>query len=96
MRLSDPGTAAPRVELTGFAVPGYVDAAVVEHRVALPDGVLEHTLELRKAIAAKIRAVKPTVVLTQDWSVVAPWGLNQADHRVAGMAALDAGYDVKA
>lgn len=57
------------------------------------DGVLEHTLELRRAIAAKIRAFKPTVVLTQDWSVVAPWGLNQADHRVAGMAALDAARD---
>lgn len=57
------------------------------------DGVLEHTLELRKAIAARIRAVKPTVVLTQDWRVVAPWGLNQADHRVAGMAALDAARD---
>ena len=57
------------------------------------DGALEHTLELRRAIAAKIRSFKPTVVLTQDWSVVAPWGLNQADHRVAGMAALDAARD---
>jgi len=57
------------------------------------DGLLEHTLELRKAIAGKIRTFKPTVVLTQDWSVVAPWGLNQADHRVAGMAAVDAARD---
>ena len=57
------------------------------------DGLLEHTLELRQAIAAKIREFRPTVVLTQDWSVIAPWGVNQADHRVAGLAAVDAARD---
>ena len=57
------------------------------------DGLLEHTLELRQAIAAKIREFRPTVVLTQDWSVIVPWGVNQADHRVAGLAAVDAARD---
>ena len=57
------------------------------------DGLLEHTLELREVIARKIRAFKPTVILTQNFDVVAPWGLNQADHRVAGLAALDAARD---
>lgn len=57
------------------------------------DGLLEHTLELRQAIASKIREFRPTVVLTQAFSVVVPWGLNQADHRVAGLSAVDAVRD---
>lgn len=57
------------------------------------DGLLEHTLELRKAIAAQIRRLKPTVLLTQNFDVYAPWGLNQADHRVAGLATIDAARD---
>lgn len=57
------------------------------------DGLLEHTLKLREAIARRIRKIKPTVILTQNFDVVAPWGLNQADHRVAGLAALDAARD---
>lgn len=57
------------------------------------DGLLEPSLELRRAIAQRIRAFNPTVVLTQNFDVVAPWGLNQADHRVAGMAAVDATRD---
>ena len=57
------------------------------------DGQLVHGFELRRAIAAKIRAFKPTVVLTQNFDIVAPWGLNQADHRAAGLAAVDAARD---
>lgn len=53
------------------------------------DGVLEHSLSLRREIARAIRSVRPDVVLTQNWDIVAPWGLNQADHRVAGLATLD-------
>ncbi|MCT1464449.1 PIG-L deacetylase family protein [Corynebacterium sanguinis] len=57
------------------------------------DGLLEHTLELRKAIAAHIRRLKPTVLLTQNFDVFAPWGINQADHRVTGLATIDAARD---
>lgn len=57
------------------------------------DGALEYSLELRKAIAQRIRDFTPSVILTQGWDVVAPWGLNQADHRVAGLAAVDAARD---
>lgn len=58
-----------------------------------PDGLLTYSLELREAICAHIRRLRPTVILTQDWAEVAPWGLNQADHRVAGLAAVDAARD---
>jgi LmbE family N-acetylglucosaminyl deacetylase len=57
------------------------------------DGQLVYGLELREAIARVIRQVKPTVILTQDWNVEAPWGLDQADHRAAGLATLDAARD---
>jgi LmbE family N-acetylglucosaminyl deacetylase len=58
-----------------------------------PDGVLEHTLALRRDIARHIRLVRPDVVVTGSWEIVAPWGLNQADHRAAGLATLDAVRD---
>lgn len=57
------------------------------------DGTLTYDLALRETITKRIREFRPTVVLTQDWADVAPWGLNQADHRVAGLAAADAARD---
>ncbi|UIZ92096.1 PIG-L family deacetylase [Corynebacterium sp. CNCTC7651] len=57
------------------------------------DGTLTSSLELREAIATVIRSRRPSVIVTQSWDIVAPWGLNQADHRVAGLAALDAARD---
>lgn len=58
-----------------------------------PDGMLEYSLEMRKAIARVIRQIRPNVVLTMTWDVDPSWGLNQADHRAAGLAALDAVRD---
>lgn len=58
-----------------------------------PDGVLEYSLDLRRAVAAVIRDVRPTTIVTLAWDEVMPWGLNQADHRVAGLVALDASRD---
>ena len=58
-----------------------------------PDGVLEYSLALRKAVAAVVRDVRPTTVVTLGWDMEMPWGLNQADHRVAGTVALDAARD---
>lgn len=65
---------------------GVTDLRVLD----LPDGTLQYGLDLRRRIARVIREVRPDTVVTIDWSVEAGWGLNQADHRVAGMAALDA------
>lgn len=58
-----------------------------------PDGVLEYGLPLRRAIAAAIRRLRPDAVLTGSWDVEFVAGLNQADHRAAGLATLDAVRD---
>lgn len=58
-----------------------------------PDGTLLPTLGLRRDIAREIRRFQPDVVITGSWDVEAPWGLNQADHRAAGLATLDACRD---
>ncbi|MBO9522434.1 MAG: PIG-L family deacetylase [Nocardioidaceae bacterium] len=65
---------------------GVSNLEVLEH----PDGVLQSSLDLRRDIARTIRSFQPDVVVTGSWEVEFVAGLNQADHRVAGMAALDA------
>jgi LmbE family N-acetylglucosaminyl deacetylase len=68
------------------AAVGVTELEVLEH----PDGVLQPSLDLRRDIARAIRRHRPDVVLTGSWEVEFVAGLNQADHRVAGMACLDA------
>lgn len=68
------------------AAVGVTSLEVLEH----PDGVLQPSLELRRDIARAIRRHRPDVVVTGSWEVEFVAGLNQADHRVAGMACLDA------
>lgn len=58
-----------------------------------PDGILEYSLQMRKDIARYIRQFKPNYVVTGPGDVVATWGLNQADHRVAFLATVDAVRD---
>ena len=58
-----------------------------------PDGVLVYSVDLRADIAREIRRFQPDVVLTTNFDVEAPWGLNQADHRAAGLATIDAVRD---
>jgi LmbE family N-acetylglucosaminyl deacetylase len=68
------------------AAVGVTALEVLEH----PDGVLQPSLGLRRDIARTIRRFRPDVVVTGSWEVEFVAGLNQADHRVAGMACLDA------
>lgn len=68
---------------------GVTELTILDH----PDGVLVYSLDLRRDIARRIREFKPDAVLTSNFEVAAPWGLNQADHRAAGLAALDAVRD---
>ena len=68
------------------AAVGVTTLEILEH----PDGVLQPSLDLRRDIARAIRTHKPDVVVTGSWEVEFVAGLNQADHRVAGMACLDA------
>jgi len=58
-----------------------------------PDGVLTYSLEIRRDITRVIRAFRPDVVMGSAWDVEFTAGLNQADHRVAGLATLDAVRD---
>lgn len=55
-----------------------------------PDGMLTPSLDVRKAIARVVRQVKPDAVLTLTWELEFPGGLNHADHRVTGLAVVDA------
>lgn len=68
---------------------GVRSLTVLDH----PDGMLVYSLDLRRDIARVIRQFRPDVVVTGSWEVEAPWGLNQADHRAAGLACLDAVRD---
>jgi LmbE family N-acetylglucosaminyl deacetylase len=61
--------------------------------LAYPDGELEVTQELKKAIVKTIRSLKPDVVITMDPAMLysaARGFINHPDHRAAGQAALDA------
>ena len=71
------------------AAVGVDQLTILDH----PDGMLEPTLGVRRDIARVIRQFRPDVVVTGSWDVEAPWGLNQADHRAAGLATLDACRD---
>ncbi len=62
--------------------------------LGMPDGSLMYSLALRKAIAAAIRGTRPDVVFALTHrEQFAGGGLNQADHRVVGLATLDACAD---
>ena len=55
-----------------------------------PDGALEYSVGLRREIARAIRRRRPDVLAVGSWDIEVSGRLNQADHRVAGLAALDA------
>jgi LmbE family N-acetylglucosaminyl deacetylase len=57
-----------------------------------PDGMLQPTLELRKALVREIRRFRPEVVVCADPTVVwvGDFYINHPDHRAAGFAAVDA------
>ena len=58
-----------------------------------PDGMLVYSLDLRRDIARAIRQFRPDVVVSGSWDVEFVAGLNQADHRAAGLACIDAVRD---
>lgn len=68
---------------------GVSDLVMLDH----PDGMLVYSLEIRRDIARRIREFKPDAVVTGAWDLEASWGLNMADHRVAGVCTLDAVRD---
>ncbi|UOQ61029.1 PIG-L family deacetylase [Leucobacter rhizosphaerae] len=58
-----------------------------------PDGTLEVSLDLRRAIAREIRAFLPDAVVCGSGALMVPWGIDHADHRAAGIATIDAVRD---
>lgn len=59
-----------------------------------PDGALANELPLRELLVREIREFRPDVVFTHDPEVLfyRGGGINHADHRAAGIAAVDAVY----
>jgi LmbE family N-acetylglucosaminyl deacetylase len=59
-----------------------------------PDGALANDLALRELLVREIRTFRPDAVLANDPETLfhADGGVNHADHRAAGMAAIDAVY----
>jgi len=68
------------------AVVGVTHLTVLHH----PDGVLVYGLDLRRDICREIRRYQPDVVLGAGYDIETPYGFDQADHRAAGLATLDA------
>ncbi len=58
-----------------------------------PDGVMEYSNDLRRDISRAIRRYRPDAVVSGSWEMEFVAGLNQADHRVAGLAVVDAVRD---
>jgi LmbE family N-acetylglucosaminyl deacetylase len=78
-----------REQVAASHAVGVSDVRFLEH----PDGVLEYGLDLRRDVTAAIRRFRPDAVLTSTWAVETAMGLNQADHRVAGLVTADAVRD---
>lgn len=59
-----------------------------------PDGALVNDLPLREMLVREIRTFRPDAVLATDPETIfyGDGGVNHADHRAAGMAAVDAVY----
>lgn len=74
---------------TGCRAVGVERVDFLEHS----DGVLVYGLDLRRDIARAIREFRPDAVVTGAWDVEFMGMLNQADHRAAGLATLDAVRD---
>jgi LmbE family N-acetylglucosaminyl deacetylase len=73
-------------QLAGSRAVGVTEVEFLGH----PDGMLEYGLDLRRDIARAIRRRKPDAVVAGSWEVEFAAGLNQADHRVAGLCTVDA------
>ena len=77
-------------ERAGAAEVGVTDVGFL----GFQDGVVEYGLPLRRALTAAIRRYRPDLVVTTNPEPRPPWGgIDQADHRAVGLAAVDAARD---
>jgi LmbE family N-acetylglucosaminyl deacetylase len=81
-------TAREAEQQAAAAVVGYQGVAFLH----APDGALANDLALRELLVREIRTFRPDAVLAVDPETLfhAGGGVNHADHRAAGMAAVDA------
>ena len=87
---SEAGSVRAQEERDGAAEVGVDTVEFLDY----DDGMVEYGLPLRRDIARAIRIHKPEVVITLTHRErFAGGGTNQADHRVVGLAALDASKD---
>lgn len=86
MKPEDCAAARMEEQRTGCRAVGVEQVDFLDH----PDGMLVSGLHVRHDIARAIRAFKPDAVVTGSWDVEFMGMLNQSDHRVAGLATLDA------
>jgi LmbE family N-acetylglucosaminyl deacetylase len=72
------------------AVVGYAGVSFLHQ----PDGALANDLALRELLVREIRTFRPDAVLATDPETLfhGDGGVNHIDHRMAGMAAVDAVY----
>jgi LmbE family N-acetylglucosaminyl deacetylase len=75
-------------QLAAAAVVGYAGVTFLHQ----PDGALANDLARRELLVREIRTFRPDAVLTHDPEVLfyGGGGINHADHRAAGIAAVDA------
>jgi LmbE family N-acetylglucosaminyl deacetylase len=88
-----PDQAAPLREEEERAGAREVGVDVVEF-LDHTDGVVQYGLDLRRDIARAIRRHRPEVIVSGGYEIRMFGGMvNQADHRVVGLAVLDAARD---
>lgn len=90
-----PGEELIRIREAEQAEAGRILGLSGVHYLRFPDGELEPTLQLRKALVRMMRQLRADVVICQDpRSLVDDDGtyLNHPDHRAAGQAAVDAAF----
>ena len=90
----DPGSCGPlreREERDGAALVG---VSHVEF-LGFSDGSIQEGIPLRRALAGAFRRLRPDVILTISFDLT--WGpggpVNHIDHRIVGLAAVDAARD---
>lgn len=77
-------------ERAGAAEVGVEDVEFLRY----PDGVVEYGPPLRRALAGAIRRSRPDLAVCTNPELRPPWGgIDQADHRAVGLAAVDATRD---
>jgi LmbE family N-acetylglucosaminyl deacetylase len=78
-------------ERRGAAIVGVTEVEFLGH----PDGAVEHSMALRRDLCAAYRRHRPDIVLTLHFGLT--WGesgaVNHLDHRIVGLAAIDACRD---